>query len=307
MPKPRQMQELKFLGFKKGLMPSPSPNAGLDGLIRSKNLYNFLVPEKLTTRGSYYLKYETPIGTNSNLQDEEFIDFDNYFDRKSGEGVEVTLYLTRATVKSDYTDLTLRTIQVYARPYFNGSYWRDEWENLTELKITKIQSIQTVGTLKHVVVHGNYGNLAQWRVINYSKARTTPMAIIKSYNQGSYTYLLVNDQYIVDNWTADDNIVLMQDYVPIRTLQANAEAIMDEVEFVRGTNKIIIGFGGADKDRRSLVVEHVNSWLYTDISPYTTDQVDDENFRHTNRLVIEQSVIDIMLLLLQRQQEWVIL
>lgn len=291
MPKPRQIQELKFLGFKKGLMPSASPNTGLDGLIRSKNIYNYLIPEKLSTRAGYQLKYQTPIGSNPNLADEEFIDFDNYFDRKNDEGVEVTIYLTRATVTSQFTNLTLNTLQVYARPYFTGSYWRDEWKNLTELKITKIQAFPVISGLKYISVYGNYGNLAQFRLINYSKARTMPVAIIKSYDNGSYTNILVNDQQELDRWAVNDDIVIMCDYIPIKTLQANAEAIMDEVEFVRATNKIIIGFGG-EKYRRALVIEHINQYLYVDLTQYKLNQTEDLSFRQTNRIVIEQCVID---------------
>lgn len=291
MPKPRQIQELKFLGFRKGLMPSPSPNSGLDGFIRSKNLYNFLVPEKLTARNNYQLKYQSPIGTIPELNNEEFIDFDNYFDRKFDEGAEITLYLTRATVTSQYSDLTLTTLQVYARPFYNGSYWRDAWENLTRLFITKIDSIQTIGALKYVVIKGNYGDKAQWRIINYSKNKTKPLAILHSYNSGNNTFVLVNNQYVLDNWSVNDNIILMRDYIPLRTLQANAEAIMDEVDFVRATNKMIIGFGG-DKDRRALVIEYVNQYLYMNTSPFSLNQVQDLSFRQTNRLVIEQCVTD---------------
>ena len=290
MSKLKRLQEIKFLGFRKGLLSSSEPNASVEGLTRSLNLLNYTRPEKLQSRPSYRLKYTSPIGTDNSLRNEEFIFFDNYFDRKT-EGAEITLYLTRATTVSEYTGFTLDTLQVYARPFYNGSFWVDSWKNLTKLHITTIKSFETVGALKYIKVNGNYGNLTQWKFVNYTANKKLPYAIIKSYNNGNDTMILLNNQYAEFSFNVGDVIVLMQDYIPIRTLQANAGASKQDVEFIRGTNKAIIGFGGY-KDRRALVIEHIDSWLYFNTNPYILNQTEDENFRHTNRLVIDQIVTE---------------
>lgn len=289
----KRLQEIRFQGFRKGLLPSVNPNAGVDGLVRSKNLYNFSLPEKLITRPSYELKYETPIGMYSDLLNEEVISFDNYFDRNN-EGAEVTIYVTKAITTSQYTDLTLPTIQIYARPYYNGAYWKDKWENLTKIHITKINSISTTtGGIKLITLDGNYGNLAQWRIINYSIDRKRPCSVIKSYDEGTNTVFIISDQQYLNDWNINDNIVLMRDYIPITTHAANYETNAQQIDFVRGTNKMIIGFGG-DKGKRALVIERVKSYFYInlDIFNEVLNSVDKLSFKQTNRIVIDQIVTD---------------
>lgn len=289
--KPRRLTELKFLGFTKGLMPSSEPNSGIDALIRSKNLINYIQPTKLTTRNNYYLKYETPIGSNPDIFQEQFIGFDNYFDKNGDEGIEITLYVTKGITKSNYTSLQLETTQVYARPYYTGSYWRDDWKNLTQVIISKVTVSDINEDEKYFKIAGNYGNLSQWRIINYTKNKFKPFAILKSINDGTDTKVLIQSYYDTPGFAVNDEVVLMPDYIPIETHRLNSQTITQEIEFVRATNKMIIGFGGKE-GRRSLVVEKVKNYLNLNLSNFSLTQAQKDSFLITDRLVCEQCVTD---------------
>ncbi len=261
------MPDTKVIGFT-GIKHNINPLADRNSLIRCTNMDIHSKPGILTTRPSYWLKYETPVDELNRITAVESISFDNFFEKESSdEGVEVTCEVQRGTVQSSITTYKFNGINIWIRPYWNGVYWEDKWQWLNETFITKIISIDST-YLNKIVVAGDYGNLTQWTIVNVTRNIALPVSIL-AYESGTNTTFYTS--LYSHNWNVDDELVIMRNYFPLTNQAWMYDVTKQEISFHRLPSKIRIGFGGK-KNRIALGIEYVKRTIHiTDYSFTNTD------------------------------------
>ena len=275
MPVPKSLIETKFMDFK-GLERNSNQPDRKSNLIKCKNMVTHYKPGSLSLREGYELRYSAPMDTTyDRLSNREFVSFDNFFERTAGKGTEVTVLVEKSTVTaptisgSKITTYNFNSINLWIRPFWNGSYWKDEWQWLNENWITKITVAADATYKNKFEFEGDFGNLKTFSVINITKDKTDALAILKTKKNGTNTTFWVDTWD--PNWNIDDEIVIMRNYIPIKYLIANYDVLRKEISFHRIFSKMRIGFGGKEK-RIGIAIEYANRTLQ--LSDYIYNAVD---------------------------------
>ena len=294
----KQLNDAKVNDFI-GIQDNVDPLSDRKSVVRCTNLEPHVEPGLFTLREPYqlrYLKPTDPIYDRNNS--EEFISFDNFYEKTARDQAEVTVLVSKAEIQaplingSRITSYTFRSANIYIRPHWTGSYWKDEWMWLNEPIITKV-TVDPDATYKNKIqVQGYFGNMLQWTLIDVTKDRSVPYAIIRSAENGDNTdlWLSVYDPLI----EVGDEIVLMRNYIPIKYLIQNYNVLREEISFHRILSKMRIGFG-AKEGRVGLGIEYaqrviqMKDFAFTNTDPELVDK--EYYFADCNRMIVQPYIL----------------
>lgn len=288
---PKQLNDSKVFDFI-GIQDNVDPLSEKRSVLKCTNLEPHVKPGIFTLRPPYQLRYKKPTDIYERINSEEFVSFDNFYEKTAREQAEVTVLISKGEIRaplinnSRISDYTFRSINIYVRPHWNGYRWADSWMWLNEPIITKVTAAPDSTYKNKIQVYGNYEDMLQWTLINVTKDKTVPYAILKSKANGSNTDVWIS--VFNPNFEIDDNIVLMRNYIPLKYLIQNYNVLREEISFHRILSRMRIGFGGKE-GRIGLGIDYVKNILrlaeynYTDTDPLMEPKL----FAQTNKLVCQ--------------------
>lgn len=285
----------KFLDFK-GLERNSNQPDRQSNLLRTKNMITHQKPGTLTIRQGYEKRYDPPEDdTLQRISGNEFVSFDNFFEKTAGTGTEITVQVAKCQIVSPtvsgspITSFKFNAINIWIRPHWNGSYWPNSWQWLNETWITKITSAPHATYKNRIEISGFFENFATFTIINVTKDSTNTAAILRSEQNSNDTILWI-DLWASD-WEVDDEVVIMRNYIPIKYLIENNKVLRKEISFHRIFSRMRIGFGGK-RGRVGIGVEYTNRTIQ--MADYRYDAVDplllgkEFVFATVNKVVCEQ-------------------
>ena len=267
----------KFLDFK-GLERNSNQPDRNSNLLRVTNMDTHQKPGTMTLREGYELRYPKPTDIVYNrIENGDFISFENFYEKTAAQGTEITVEVQTGEVVSPtmdtgkITDYKFRAANIWIRPYWNGSYWLDNWQWLNESWITKI-TVDVDATYKNKIqFEGYFGNLSQWTLINATKDTRIPIAVLKTKQNGT------NTDCWLGTWDpaydVNDVVILMRNYIPLDIQKYNYDVNRKEISFHRIFSKMRIGFGGKEK-RYGYGIEFIRSTIQ--LADYNFPSVDPE-------------------------------
>lgn len=286
--------EFKVMDFGGLERDSNQPNRN-QNLKRVTNMDTHNKPGTLTLRPGYEKRYDPPNDdTLLRIENNEFISFDNFFEKTAGIGTEVTVEVSKSEIVSPtvngskITDYKFNAVNIFIRPHWNGSHWLNTWQWLNETWISKITSAPDATYKNKIKISGFFGNFATFTIINVTKDSTNASAILRSEQDGSNTVVWI-DLWGSD-WEVDDEVVIMRNYIPIKYLIENYKVLRKEISFHRIFSRMRIGFGGK-QGRIGLAIEYSNRTIQ--MADYRYDAVDplllDKEFVFAtiNKVVVE--------------------
>lgn len=287
----KRLNDTKVFQFK-GISSNIDPLADKNSVRRSTNTESHHKPGILTLRQPYELRYPKPNDVFQRPSEEDFISFDNFYEKTALDQAEVTILVSKAVISaplisgSRASSYQYNSINIYARPYWTGSFWKDDWLWLNEPFISKVTVAPDVVYGNKIRIAGYIDNMLQWSLINITKDKSTPYAVIRSATNGSNTDLWLS--VYNPNFEVDDVVVLMRNYIPIKYLLQNYNVLREEIHFHRIFSRIRIGFG-AKEGRIALGIEYVHNTLrLADYNFTATDPTLDELlFANVNRMIVQ--------------------
>ena len=264
------------------------------------NVHTHQRPGAMTLRPGYELKYEEPV--NGRITNPSVLNFDFFFDRQAEpQGREITVLLQKGTLisldGSDVSD-TQNMLCVWARPYWNGMTWVDEWQWLNETIITKIVTASD-STYKNVIEIYDGLTIADDSLIGYSihnktRGQTAKIITNKIVIPGTTR---INHTLFDSDWEADDVIVISKSWLEPEVLEALFNVSWEDITFHRVLNDLRIGFGGYE-NRLGLAVGYRENYYrisetidFSDIHSDITSNALIE-FSKVNGLVLETTALN---------------
>jgi len=138
----------------------------------------------------------------------------------------------------------INALNVWIRPYFNGTAWVDSWQWLNELYLVKLYNTDTSNNYAKTlnmydITLVNYFN--GWCVYNITRSETA--IIVKSYDAGTKIGIKLSDNS--NRWTIGDDLLLMRHFLPYTEMVAMGTNVSgNDVVFHKILNEIRIAFGG---------------------------------------------------------------
>lgn len=287
----KQLNDAKVFDFV-GIQDNVDPLSDRRSVVKCTNLEPHVKPGLFTLREPYQLKYKKPVDIYERINSEEFVSFDNFYEKTAREQAEVTVLISKGEVRaplingSRITDYVFNSVNIYVRPHWSGSGWFNSWMWLNEPIITRITSAPDATYKNKIQVYGYHGNMLQWTLINVTKDKTIPYAILRSAQNGSNTDLWIST--FDPDIDVNDDIVLMRNYIPIKYLIQNYNVLREEISFHRVQSKMRIGFGGKE-GRIALGIDYAKNiikaapYQFTDVDPL----LDEFYFADCNRLIVQ--------------------
>lgn len=264
---------------------------------RLLNVHAHQKPGQILLRPGYELKYDVP--EDSRIGNSSVINFDMFYDRQTNlDGEEITVLLQKGTVSS--FDLLaigekIDMLCFWARPYWNGTMWVDEWQWLNETIITKIKSVDS--TYHNVIEILNNG-IEEDALIGYTiynKTKSSFARIITNKSVDSTTMRI--NHTLFSSWEIDDVIIISRAWIDLDSLNALYNIAYNDVVFHRINNDLRIGFGGYE-NRPGLMIGYRKSSLFISSIDFSATHPDLEEegvlqkFGEINRLILEPHILD---------------
>lgn len=276
-----------------GIEDNVDPLSNRKSVVSCTNLEPHVEPGKFLLREPYQLRYKKPTDPiYQRNNSEEFISFDNFYEKTARDQAEVTVLVSKAEINapiiggSRITGYKYNSVNIYIRPYWTGSYWKNAWLWLNEPIITKVTVAPDATYKNKIQVSGYFGNMLQWTLLNVTKDKTVPYAILRSAQNGSNTDLWLS--YWDPQFSVNDEIVLMRNYIPIKYLIQNYNVLREEIHFHRILSRMRIGFGGKE-GRMALGIDYEHKTLR--LSNYnfsaTDPLMDPLLFANANKVIIQ--------------------
>ena len=288
MPKLRGYKAHHFTSIKENINPLSDHNS----VVLCTNVESHVKPGIFTLRPPYTLKYLALVDDLNRLDSPVPISFDNFYEKESTGGVEVTVQVQAAQIKapSNVTGVSyaFNSPIIWMRPFYNGSYWEDRWQWLNETIITNLATAMGSTYKNQVDIQGYFGDLSQWSVVNVTRDTTLPMAILLSAQNSTNTTIWISA--FNNNWQSGDVIVLMKNYIPIKYLAEMANVTQQEISFHRIPSKLRIGFGGK-VNRIALGIEYVSgtiqmaNYAYQAVAPRVVGH--ELNFANSKKMIVQ--------------------
>jgi len=265
----------------------PSSNSGQ--IIRNFDVHT--KPGVLTLRKGYTLRYPHP--TDSRISDIEYVSFKNYYDKSQTTAAEITVQICKGTVKSDFTEQTIKIPIIFVRPYWTGAYWLDEWLWLNETNLTKISAApDNTYQTKMSVLGINFGSLKQWSIINLTKNRTVVEEIISSKVSGASTEINISN--FNSQWELNDEVIIQRNYIPLKYLEQMYQVQKQDIAVAKINSEMRLSFGSYENRvvmaiATKKTVLQLSGYSYTNVDQALTDSLD--TFRKLERMVLEQYTV----------------
>jgi len=263
------------------------------------NVHTHQRPGAMTLRPGYELKYEEPV--NGRITNPSVLNFDFFFDRQAeSQGREITVLLQKGTVVSlSGSDVshTQNMLCVWARPYWNGMTWVDEWQWLNETIITKIVTASDA-TYKNVIeIYDGLAiaddTLIGYTIHNKTRGQTAKIITNKIAIPGTTR---INHTLFNNDWSVYDVIVISKAWLEPEVLEALFNTGWEHITFHRVLNDLRIGFGGYENKPGLAVGYRKSYYLIKDIdftavhSDITEEAV--EKFSTINGIVLNTHILN---------------
>jgi len=212
----------------------------------------------------------------------------------SSQGQEITTEVVKGnlTVEAGSSLPSENIIGVFIRPYWSGSNWINDWQNLTECYLTTVKSVQsyTIGIDATDTFFLSSSYLRGWTIQNPSRNDYTK---IMGCSASSGTTILTLTQLVTGSWQVGDKILIMRDSIPYSFLTGNYNATKNDITFHKVLDSIRIGFGG-EQNRLGLSITYQNKYYKFNSSsfasptdPFYSDTSSFAQLATLNRMTIE--------------------
>lgn len=214
----------------------------------------------LQLREGFSQKSDIPLAPDyrSKLSNITFLGFENLY-VPDGGGKEITIWIAKGTLagenENNQDPVGIRNILLlFSSHQFNGTSWvQTNWDGSTTgmywLNHTIVTRAHTFGSepnQNQITLDcdssGLVGKLNNWTMINISKTPYQVLKVIYSADNGSGK-LLVHSSAKYHNWAANDEIVLMRNYIPYDELLGMYNTTADQVSIYKINDDLRIGLG----------------------------------------------------------------
>ena len=230
----------------------------------------------LVLRQGYKKKYDCPSGTHR-LTNNENLAYENLYISEVGTPTDISILIQKAKLTGLVNSLSVPAdidfLAVWASHTWNGSDWVLGWDLLNETYLTKIKAVDTNKYIVTLDLYDDAGiisgdTFAGWYILQ----RTTGQVhrIIKTQDAGE-SIIQIKITCNNHSWVADDEVLIMRQYLPESALTQAADIISTDVVTHKVNSDLRIGFG-ATIGRMGLCLGYRKRYLAVDEIVYLARQ-----------------------------------